>query len=81
MTYKKNRIIEKLKADQLVTSMKINCTDSTCRKHYNTSRKYSYKKHYKYVYTDYTANKYQYVRNYLYKVILLVHYALYIAVE
>ena len=28
MTYKKNRIIEKLKADQLVTSMKINCTDS-----------------------------------------------------
>ena len=28
MTYRKNRIIEKLKADQLVTSLKINCTDS-----------------------------------------------------
>ena len=28
MPYRKNRIIEKLKADQLVTSLKINCTDS-----------------------------------------------------
>ena len=28
MNYRKNRIIEKLKADQLVTSLKINCTDS-----------------------------------------------------
>ena len=28
MTYRKNRIIEKLNADQLVTSLKINCTDS-----------------------------------------------------
>ena len=28
MHYKKNRVIEKLKADQLVTSLKINCTDS-----------------------------------------------------
>jgi 4-hydroxy-2-oxoheptanedioate aldolase len=28
MTYRKNRIIEKLKADQLVTSLKVNCTDS-----------------------------------------------------
>ena len=28
MNYRKNRIIEKLKADQLVTSLKVNCTDS-----------------------------------------------------
>ena len=28
MPYRKNRVIEKLKADQLVTSLKINCTDS-----------------------------------------------------
>ena len=28
MTYRKNRIIEKLKADALVTSLKVNCTDS-----------------------------------------------------
>ena len=28
MTYRKNPMIEKLKADRLVTSMKINCTDS-----------------------------------------------------
>ena len=28
MNYRKNRIIEKLKADELVTSLKVNCTDS-----------------------------------------------------
>ena len=28
MNYRKNRIIEKLKANQLVTSLKVNCTDS-----------------------------------------------------
>ena len=28
MPYSKNKIIEKFRRDQLVTSMKINCTDS-----------------------------------------------------